>query len=349
LSFPVGMPEDERRAIAIVSAVFLVILAVTAGILAALIAGVGGDGAEAQPVREYNLEIVPTDIDYGGGNVWHAWTFKDKDAPEGTVPGPTIRAEVGERLVVNIENKLDLVHSFHTHLTNYDFEFDGSQANIIGDVGAGAMIPPGESYTYEFTPTEAGLYYYHCHSADGELDITTHIHQGLYGAIVIEDPDEPPIREEVVFMSEIGFDTEGDDLPPFIMNGLGLPGGEHALEAAYHDGGFEAVEAQLNKTVPAFTASTNEEMRVHVVNIGDQVHSFHAHSVKHISEGVLGDRAWPANLLPLIPGAADTLRLNFTKPGIWLFHCHVVGHADRGMIGVFVVEDAAPDAEAPES
>jgi FtsP/CotA-like multicopper oxidase with cupredoxin domain len=51
---------------------------------------------------------------------------------------------------------------------------------------------------------------------------------------------------------------------------------------------------------------------------------------------------WPANVLPLLPGAADTLRFTFTKPGLWLFHCHVVVHADAGMIGLFVIEEAQP-------
>jgi FtsP/CotA-like multicopper oxidase with cupredoxin domain len=235
-----------------------------------------------------------------------------------------------------------MVHSFHTHLTNYDMASDGSQANIIADDGAGAMIPPGGEWTYEFELTDPGIFYYHCHSADGGHHITEHIHQGLYGAIIVKAPDDPPVRDEVVFMSEMGFDTEGDNIPPYIMNGMGLPGGEHSLEEAYMAGGFDAVAAELNKTVPAITAGTGEEMRVHVINIGDQVHSFHAHNVKHVSEGVLQGQPWPANLLPLVPGAADTLSFTFTKPGIWLFHCHVVGHADNGMIGVFIVEDAEP-------
>ena len=38
------------------------------------------------------LEIVATDIDYGGGNIWHAWTFAEAGQPVGTVPGPTSRA-----------------------------------------------------------------------------------------------------------------------------------------------------------------------------------------------------------------------------------------------------------------
>jgi len=340
MSFPEGMPLKERRVLAAIAALLVVAVGVTAGLVTTLLVSGGGDEAGAQTIREYNIEVVPADIDYGGGNVWHAWTYKLAGEPAGTVPGPTLTAKVGERLVVHVKNNLDIVHSFHTHFTNYDIESDGSQANVISGKGAGAMIPPGGEWTYEFDMTEPGIFYYHCHSADGGRHITEHIHQGLYGAIIVKAPDEPAVRDEVVFMSEIGFDTEGDNVPPFIMNGLGLPGGERALEEAFAQGGFDAVAAQLNKTVPAISAKTGEEMRVHVINIGDQVHSFHAHNVSHISEGVLQGRPWPANLLPLIPGAADTLRFTFTKPGLWLFHCHVVNHADNGMIGVFIIEDA---------
>ena len=331
-----------RPALVVLATAVFVQLAVAIGLAVAFFAA---DGADAQTVRDYELEIVPADIDYGGGNVWHAWTFKLADAPAGTVPGPTLTVTVGEKLRVHVTNKLDLTHSFHTHLTGYDQVFDGSQANIISGAESGAMIPPGGEFTYEFEPKEAGIYYYHCHSADGGLMISQHIHQGLYGAIIVEGRNDPPVRDEVIFMGEMGHETEGDAVPPYIMNGMGLPGGEHALEGAYVAGGFDAVAAQLNKTVPAIEAEVGEQLRVHVINIGDQIHSFHAHNVDHISEQALDGRMWPANVLPLIPGAADTLRLTFTNTGIWLFHCHVVNHADAGMIGVFIVrEPGAPNA-----
>jgi FtsP/CotA-like multicopper oxidase with cupredoxin domain len=204
------------------------------------------------------------------------------------------------------------------------------------------MIPPGESWTYEFDATRAGIYYYHCHSADGGKTISQHIHQGLYGAIIVDDPEEPPVRNEVLFMAEIGGETEGESIPPYIMNGMGFPGGEHHLEEVFKEQGIDAVTEQFNKTIPVYTAKTGEEVRLHVINIGDQIHSWHGHAVSHISEATLGGRQWPANVLPLIPGQADTLRLTFGTPGLWLFHCHVVNHADAGMIGLFQVEEAPP-------
>ncbi len=320
----------SRPTVALIVGVVASLLATGLTVLGLWTSGFIG-GAQADTVRDYTLEIVPKDIDYGGGNVWHAWSYN------GSVPGPTLKVRVGELLRVRVVNRLDLVHSFHTHLTNYTFENDGTQANVIAGKGAGGMIPPGGEYTYEFRPTTPGINYYHCHSADGGLHITQHIHQGLYGAIIVEAPDEPPLRQEVVFMAESGHVKNGST-PFFIMNGLGLPGGEATLEAAFKEKGFAGVAEQLNKTVPAFTAKVNEPIKLHVINIGDIEHTMHIHSATHVSLGVLGGRPWPANVLPLTAGAADTLLVNFSQPGLWLFHCHVVSHADAGMIGVFVVE-----------
>lgn len=348
MAFPDDMSFPERNRLRILAFLVIAVVAAIAAFLAVYILdGDGGDGAKAQTVREYNLEIVSTDIDYGGGNVWHAWIYKEVGAEKGTVPGPTLEVNVGEKLVINVTNKLDKVHSLHTHFSNYDVESDGSQINIITGQGAGAMIPPGGDWTYEFEPTRPGLFYYHCHSADGGT-ISQHIHQGLYGAIIVKDPNEAPVRDEVIFMSEIGHVTDGDNIPPYIMNGMGLPGGERALEEAYAEGGFEAVASTFNKTVPVISATVGEEMHVHVVNIGDVIHSFHAHNVDHISLGTLRGETWAGNLLPMVPGQADTLQFTFTKPGPWLFHCHVVAHADAGMIGIFnITEDTGSPTQPP--
>jgi FtsP/CotA-like multicopper oxidase with cupredoxin domain len=332
--------ESEQRALAIAGFCVVVAVGAIAAILGVVILG-DSSVTDAQTIREYSIEVVPKDINYGGGNVWHAWTYKLVDAPEGSVPGPTLKVKVGEKLRVKVTNKLDLIHSFHTHFTNYDITSDGSQLNTITGQGAGAMIPPGGTWTYEFDATKAGIYYYHCHSADGHRTISEHIHQGLYGAIIVEDPEEAPVRNEVLFMSEIGTETEGE-VPPYIMNGIGLQGGEHKLEEVFRAQGIEAVTAQFNKTVPVFSGRTGEEIRMHIINIGDQPHTWHGHSVSHISEATLGGRQWPANVLPLLPGQADTLRLTFGTPGLWLFHCHVVNHADAGMIGLFSIEEDAP-------
>lgn len=283
-------------------------------------------------VREYTLEITEKTIDYGGGNTWTVWTYN------GTVPGPTLRVTLGEILRVRVVNRHNRVHSFHTHLSHYPIENDGSQANIINARGSGAMIAPGKTYVYQFKPDRAEMTYYHCHAGDREFPINQHMLQGLYGMILVEDPAAKPMREEVLFMAESTRLRKGPASPPYVMNGMGVPGGELALEEIYQHEGLKGVVAQLGKSVPFFKVKVGEQIKLHVVNIGNLDHSLHIHEIPMISLGVLGGRPWPAQVLPLVGGAADTLLIQFKNPGIWLFHCHVVSHADAGMIGVFIVE-----------
>jgi FtsP/CotA-like multicopper oxidase with cupredoxin domain len=239
---------------------------------------------------------------------------------------------VGDLLKVRVINQGTHIHSFHSHLTAYNFSMDGSQANIIGGSGQGSMIAPGGEYTYEFRITEPGIFYYHCHSSDGAM-ISMHIRMGLYGAIVIQDPNAQKLRDEVIFYGE----GQPGAPAPFVINNRGIPGGEMTLEHIFHEQGFAGVQAQLNVTVTAFTFHVGETVRLHIINIGDQVHSHHGHGHSHRSTA-LGGRAWPANTVPLVPGTADTLEVTFLEPGLWLFHCHVVSHADAGMIGLFIVQ-----------
>lgn len=295
----------------------------------------------ATGVRAYDLDIVAADLAMGGGATWHAWTF------DGQVPGPLLTVTAGQTLRVTVNNRHDLAHSFHTHLADYGLDHDGSQVNSITGIGMSAMIPPGQSHTYEFRPLRPGVYYYHCHSSDGDRTISQHMAQGLYGAIVVLAADEPAVREESLFMGERGFDVDGQDAPYYIMNGKGIPGGERTLEVLAAQGGAAAVAAQFGVTVPVFKMTLGETMRLAVVNIGDQLHSFHLHGIDLVSVDQYPGRIHPANVVQLVPGGADRVLVTPQRAGIWLFHCHLVSHADQGMIGVLVVEDPGGGAAAP--
>lgn len=318
----------SRQRWAIVSAVFGVFL--IGGVSTVALRSDSARSQKPETVWEYTLEIIAKDFDLGDGAVWHAWTFN------GTVPGTTLTVNAGELLRVRVINHHDMVHSFHTHLDGYSFENDGSQANIISGIGADGFIPPGGEHTWEFRPPTPGIYYYHTHSADKGFRPAQIVGQGLYGAIIVRDPQEPPIREEVLFMGEIGHDTEGV-VSPFVMNGMGLVGGEVALETIFEAKGVAGIAERYNKTIPHISAKVNEPFKLHVINIGNMEHSLYIHSATVISLGVLGGRPWPARVLPLVQGAADTLLVTFTEPGLWLFHCHVETHADLGMIGLFEI------------
>jgi FtsP/CotA-like multicopper oxidase with cupredoxin domain len=187
--------------------------------------------AQQGNVREYTIIIQPAQIELAPGVVWNAWTYN------GTVPGPTLYAKVGDLIRIRAINKLNLTHSLHPHLPYYDLQHDGSQVNILTGVGKGSMIPPDGEWVYEWPATKAGIWYYHCHSADGGHRIVDHMLMGLYGAIIVDEVDEPPARNFVVFMAETpavrGAIVGTGQRPFYIMNGMGVPGGEPELEKIY--------------------------------------------------------------------------------------------------------------------
>jgi plastocyanin len=299
----------------------------------ALVASLTTTNAPYVPVvRHYTLNIEGSDVQEGPNAVWHAWTYN------GTVPGPTLYAKTGDTLIVTVYNHLNLIHSMHTHLVNYNFSSDGSQANVIVGMGAGAMIAPGQSYTYYFNATYAGIFYYHCHSSD-KFPISYHIAQGLYGIIMVSDPaKQPKISDDfVVAMGELGPQVTGTGAPPYIMDGIGFPGGEQALMNLYAAQGLSGVAAQFNKTLLTFEGKVGETIRFDVINVGNLVHSFHLHDSELISEWNNPGVPVPDAVVPLDPAAADSVLVNLTQPGVFLFHCHVVTHADAGMIGILVV------------
>ncbi|MCX8203352.1 MAG: multicopper oxidase domain-containing protein, partial [Nitrososphaeria archaeon] len=133
--------------------------------------------AQIGQVREYYIEIKGADIEIAPGVTWKAWTYN------GTVPGPTLMARVGDLIRVRAVNKLDLTHSLHPHMPYYELQHDGSQINIVTGVGKGSMIPPGGEWTYEWPATKPGIWYYHCHSGGplvgGGHRIVDHMLMGL--------------------------------------------------------------------------------------------------------------------------------------------------------------------------
>jgi iron transport multicopper oxidase len=99
----------------------------------------------------------------------------------GQWPIPTIRVNVGDRLIVNVLNSLeDEATSLHFHgifmtgATHMD--------------GAGAVsqcpIPPGQRFTYNFTVDQPGTYWYHSHVHGQYPD-------GLRGPLIVHDPASP--------------------------------------------------------------------------------------------------------------------------------------------------------------
>ncbi|TAQ83091.1 hypothetical protein B7494_g8585 [Chlorociboria aeruginascens] len=131
----------------------------------------------------------------------------------GAWPLPVMRATVGDRVVVNVDNQLGnqttTLH-FHGLFMNGTTEMDGpSQVSQCG-------IPSGSQFVYNFTVDQPGTYWYHSHDKGQYPD-------GLRAPFIITDPDSPykgQYDEEIdISVSDWYHDEMQVLIPQFIYKG----------------------------------------------------------------------------------------------------------------------------------
>ena len=141
-------------------------------------------------VLEVSLTAASSAVEYIAGRSTMAWAYN------GRVPGPLLRARVGDRIIVHFTNELPEETTIHWHGMRVPAAMDGT-------VAMQAPVQPGASFDYEFTALDAGTFWYHPH-----VRSDVQVEQGLYGAIVVEDPSEPlaDIPGDVVMLSDVLLD-----------------------------------------------------------------------------------------------------------------------------------------------
>lgn len=158
------------------------------------------------------LNPRPVTVDLGG-KVAKTLGYAD------TVPGPLIRANVGDELQVTLNNGLDKPTSMHWHGLALRNDMDGAMP-------ATPDVPAGQSFTYKFSVPDAGTYWAHPH-VGVELDT------GLYVPLIIDDPKAPANYDaEWIVMLDDWTDGVGkspqqilDDLEKGGMGAMGSMGG----------------------------------------------------------------------------------------------------------------------------
>ena len=126
-------------------------------------------------------------------------------AYNGSVPGPVLRARQGDRLRVEVENRLDEATTVHWHGIRVPNAMDG--VPLITQ----PPIESGERFVYEFALLDAGTYWYHPHQRSYEQS-----GRGLNGALIVEE--QKPIRvdrEMVWLLQDWRLNQQGEIVGPF--------------------------------------------------------------------------------------------------------------------------------------
>src|SRR5216683_6363974 len=105
-------------------------------------------------IKEFRLTAKPASVNLAGAGYpdTAVWSY------DGTVPGPQIRVRQGDPVRIVVTNKLGEDTTVHWHGIRLPNRMDGVPGLTQ------PPIRPGESFTYEFTPPDAGTFWYHPHA-----------------------------------------------------------------------------------------------------------------------------------------------------------------------------------------
>lgn len=274
------------------------------------------DPAPAGAVAHVTLGIRHTTVSIAPGIRYDAWTFGD------TAPGPVIHVRQGQKVVVTLRNDAPMPHSVDFHA-----------AQIAPNVAFEDVLP-GQSKTFTFVASTPGVFMYHC----GTAPALVHIANGMYGAIVVEPSNLPPVqREYVLVSSEWYLNSAGESAPA----SLDLTKATEMTPDWVTWNGY----AHQYKEHP-LTANPGDTVRFWVVDAGPSLNTdFHV-------VGTVLERAWLNGDLVDAPqhdiqtatvpaGGGGVFDVKIDKAGIYPFVSHSFASVNMGEVGLLNVGHVA--------
>jgi FtsP/CotA-like multicopper oxidase with cupredoxin domain len=148
--------------------------------------------SEGGSAVRYRLEAGEVDWDIAPGRKVRGYGFN------GQVPGPILEAQQGVPLEIEFTNRLPEPTVIHWHGLRIPAEMDGTEV-------VQRPVQPGETFTYRFTPPDAGTFWYHPHANE-----TEQLEKGLYGALVVRAADELALDgEKILVFDDLRVDESG--------------------------------------------------------------------------------------------------------------------------------------------
>jgi FtsP/CotA-like multicopper oxidase with cupredoxin domain len=245
-------------------------------------------------VKVFDLTAEKIQWETQPGKVVEAFAYN------GMVPGPTIRVREGDRVEVNLINKLDQSTVIHFHGLELPNDQDG--VPFITQ----PPVKPGETYSYHFTVPNAGSHMYHSHH-----NSTEQVSKGLLGAFIVEPRTPNPAHHADVDALLI----LNDGVNGYTLNGKSFPA-----------------------TAP-IVCRKGQTVRIRFMNEGMMIHPMHLHGM-HMTviakDGWDQPQPWKCDTLNIAPGERWDVLVKANNPGTWAFHCHILQHAEsmEGMFGM---------------
>ena len=227
----------------------------------------------------------------------------------GSCPGPTIQVQQGDRVRVIFENGLPESTTVHWHGLEVPIEMDG--VPYISQ----KPVPPGESFTYEFTVHQEGTFFYHSHGAMQEM-------MGMIGMFISHpakahkpqvDHDFGIVLQEWAILPNLDVpNTANMEFNWLTFNGMAAP------------------------AITPMIVRQGNRVRMRIVNLGMDHHPIHLHGHQFVITGTEGGRApestwYPTNTVLVGVAQAKVVEFEAKYPGAWMVHCHLPHHMMNSM------------------
>jgi FtsP/CotA-like multicopper oxidase with cupredoxin domain len=152
-------------------------------------------------VKEYRIVAAPGRAHLTGTDQ----PFTDVWSYDGEIPGRIVRLRQGEPARIVVENRLAEDTTVHWHGIRLPNAMDGVPGLTQ------EPIKPGGTFTYEFTPPDAGTFWYHPHA-----DSLQQLGRGLAGALIVDEAETAGFDRDVVWMvADWRLTPEGQIAPGF--------------------------------------------------------------------------------------------------------------------------------------
>ncbi|ESY80332.1 multicopper oxidase [Mesorhizobium sp. LNHC221B00] len=251
----------------------------------------------------------------------------DAYAYNGQIPGPRIHIRQGDRVRINLTNGLPEETTVHWHGLILPNQMDGP-AEITQK-----PIEPGQTYSYEFTATQHGTYFYHPHAKPDRTQAL-----GLYGALIIDPAnpaDEVAADHDYVVELQEWLVREGLTYPSMPMDG-GMPN-------------FFTINGKAYPATDTIRMKVGETLKVRFIGTNNGfIHPMHIHGgpfevVARDGETIPAAARFLADTINVGPGQRYDVVWKAQRPGKWLIHCHIPHHTtnnnveDKGGGGLMTV------------
>ncbi|MBD8497297.1 multicopper oxidase family protein [Paenibacillus arenosi] len=308
--------------------------------------------------KEYTITAQASHLKVSNDKTLPVWTFNN------SVPGPEIRVKVGDTVKIHLKNELEEPVSIHWHGYPVPNDMDG-----IPGVTQDAVVA-GKSFTYEFKATVPGTYWYHSHQ-----DSVNQVDKGLYGTLIVEDPNESYDRDYTLVLDEwmssgsmnMNKESEGDsssdghnmgDMEGMDHSQMGHGQSESKESESMdhsnmnmgsmggHDMSMYDVYTMNGKTgdaIDKLIVKEGDKVRIRLVNAGYITHTMHLHGHEF---KVIASDGQPVNSpavitdqgMSIAPGERYDIEFTANKPGNWLLEEHGTDDRVKNMRTVIAYE-----------